>query len=601
MSVYPRRLTSCVLLAMVAVGASCERGAPVVESPRSTLAVDSLMPRIAYITYSHAGRTDTLWAGSTGALVEDAADVYLDVGGVAEESSIGEFLRIEPAQAVEGEIRWSPYLKKVFFRVGDLGRTGEVTLLLRAGLPRVDAPPLPHDQSWRRRRETGSTVEVTVGGPGVLRYDGRRYSVPDGPVAGTGSTFYVPSDSVLLELAFSRPMDRGRVEGRLRRAFGRARAMEFAWDGPQRLTLTVVFPGPASGSASSWESHPVTLGELADDRGLPNADPRELTFEVGPLPVFHSWSEAEGVQRRAGSPPRLVTHSSRRAVQGDLLLVWHFEEEAGDYWGVSPWLVDLSTGEYRVVGPSQADFEGLSGQWFPGEPRAAVSTPGGILLIDAAGAETGRLLLEDSVNVLEFALNPEDGRIAVLTIPQLFPGDEMPVSVVVFSPTGEPLTRASDIGIMAFQESVAESLWPRWVPDGRLAFLRRKESRWTEGLPQPRHVAFLDPGRSRVEETAVEAETILGSDPLGTLLLDGNRVYHVEGGVGTVSVRGTQGARLLSISPDGRWFAATRGGEPGEVGIVERAGGGWRQVGKGTVLGWSPEGTLYWSGPANQS
>jgi hypothetical protein len=599
---FSRRLTRCLFLALATGSAACDTSPPVAMPAPSDFVVDSLSPRIAYLTYVHAGRTDTLWAGSAGGLVANEVDVYLDVGGVAEEATLGEFFRVHPAQAVDGEIRWSPYLRKVYFRLHDLERAGEVSLHLRAGLPRTGADPFPHDQRWRLRREAGATMDVTIGGPGVLKYATDRYTVADGAVADAEAetTFYVPADTVRVHLAFSRPMDQEQVEARLRRSFERARSVSSAWEGPRRLTLSVAFPPPSSRTGLGWDSHYVTLGELADERGLPVADPREVIFETGPLPVFHRWREAGGVEPMAVSPPRLLTQSVKRSIADDILLIWHFEEEVGDYWGVSPWLVDLRTGEYRAVGPSQAGFEALSGQWFPGEPRAAVSAPGGISLIDATGEPSGRLALGDSVSVLEFALHPRDGRVAVLTVPLLHAGDEMPVSVVVFSAAGEFVTRASDIGIMAYQEVTAESLWPHWMPDGRLAFLLRKESRWTEGRPVPRRLAFLDASRSQVEETEVEADSILGADSQGSLLLDGNRLYERNGQTRRIAVRGVDAADLVSLSPDGKWFAATGGARGGEIGIVDRTDGRWRRVGQGTVLGWSPESALHWMGPSAQ-
>jgi hypothetical protein len=585
------------MAALVAGG--CDRTGQISESTR--LLVDSApdVPSVTYIAYTHAGRTDTLWAGGTGSVVEETTEIYLDLGGGTDEASLREHVRVEPRGVLDGEVRWSEYRQKGFIRLHRLAPGREVYLTVRAGLPRGDDDPLPHDQVWRLVREEGTRVELAVRGPGILLFEGGRYRAADEAVLADEAVVAVQPDTFELELSFSRAMNREGVEARLRAELESARSLAFDWADSVRLSVSVVLPDPTGGLVPGWDRHYLELAGLTDARGLPNVEPRQVVIDVGNRAAFHRWDAEEGVRVLAEAPPRLVVLSPVRTVSPAGVLVWHFEEEVGDYWGVAPWIVDPETGDYRALGGSQAAFEALSMAWLPTGDRAAVGDIGAVRLIEPDATVRARYSLGDSVNVLQFAVNPADGRLAVITLPQLAIDDEIPASVVVIAPDGQVTDHVAAVGVMEFPESSPESLWPHWLPDGRLAFLHLPPGAWLDGNGSARTIAFVDFERGAVEQTGAAATAIRDVMPDGRLLLEGNRTYDPSSNELRVIQVPVSGLELTAVSPDGEWIAGSLNAT-GEVGVLSLPDRRWEVVGRGTLIGWSPGGALNWIGVVEQ-
>lgn len=374
---------------------------------------------------------------------------------------------------------------------------------------------------------------------------------------------------------------------------------------PARLRIaTLACTGLLSVVAcTASEAHPRATQHA---RGAPAAAAAPDTTPGDSLPL-HRWTEAEG-SRVVGSVPADAYDEpvTAGAVCTDAIVLWRDRGEAGDYFLTEPWLLRPGRAGVSLGQPDvHPDWH-----WLPGCRQLVTFTRRDVQLVDTTGRVVRTLAVSaDTTRELAgLAVHPDGERIAIaLADEHRAPADDAALlDLVVMALDGTPLARVQRFARSAPDELNAVRIPLFWLPDGRVAFTARtgREPAPTGEGGEPRTLQIADPVRGRIDTTAVAVGRVVTTVPDGRLLLDDGRLFDPATGALADQARPDRVFLGASrFSPDGRWLTALVQDDDAvhRVGVLRASDGRWRELGPGAVLGWSPDGALYWIGARTRS
>lgn len=370
------------------------------------------------------------------------------------------------------------------------------------------------------------------------------------------------------------------------------------------------------------------IGELGERAEIPVADSAANDEALGPppdpattwiereaitdsLPLFR-WVPGEG-NRQVGHIPSDFDPNLGVAVGKNAIGIWRYRGDAGDFIDQEPWLVRFGQGGISLGYEGIYHIGGL--HWLPGLDLFAVHQFSEVRLFDPAGRLVQELDLTPDkgagTTILQIAVNPADDRIAAVIFHSRYfdTPDERPHDLVVFDARGNRLSSVEAIAPPVDTGGfISARMDLHWLPDGRIAFARREEiaddpdpDEWTQVTEM---LAIADPVQGTVEVTGIEivpwGARVLDVDRVGRLLFHNGQVLDSKTGeVHDLKDQGTELTSYHSFSPDGAWIAGTGRGESdgaSRIGAVHVADRTWHEIGNGIILGWAPDGALYWVG-----
>lgn len=532
-----------------------------------------------------------LTEGEVFPLVGESAVLHIRFDQQLQGPSGRDGVRVEPASllqdsrwftgtSISGEPWQSLQLILEPIRLGQV-----VTVTVPAGIRAESGAVVGRDHVFRLTRVSPPDYTVHVEGEGLIPIPGTVHIDLPGVKSDftETQTWMSLTGRIAIRYDFDRPMDRASVERRVREQLQEADPLSLNWDRPNGLRVEAVLPEQPYGPGPGYG---MDMYGVPDIRNVPVMSDRAVQVIVAGKKPLWRWRPDHGPEE-SGVIPGFASpkpYGIPGVVYQDKALLWSNLGEAG-----------------RPV--SRPVFGYVDATWLPGGSGFIFKDNATVGLYSPRGDRVRTLATAGAGWFLGLAVDQGGERLALFRgLPSdtgdgpVAPQTKGAVDLLVLDRDGRIVKEIPGISPLTSSDGFWQEVNGAWLPDGRLAAIRRQQG----GLMGELVLVDVEAGEVRVTGRPANHMAAVPGPGAGRLLIHDEAgwwiVDPVSGEEEAVPLPShMEGMWASRLSPDGRYLAFLP--DDNQVGLWDRLGNRWLDLGAGKLIGWdTDESTLYWIG-----